>query len=393
MGGGQLGRMKIALKKWVRQRGLTVFLCFLIGGFVAAVEQLIWPDSVAAQPWCGGHYIDWRGNAPKAFFAQKHEDGIAPVLEAPAWLNRERWDALVFKAFDRAEPLGQTVVLRREDVAGMRVCVQSPEASGIGKNLEPYANREWWQFHIRRWTGVSWGGDLRIAECRWEPPNGWVYVRAAEGDEIGSGAASARSRREPHPHGAGRWLWSAITFQPEPSNPEALEPLVFEGILAHELGHVMGFSHVPGDLPWWIMQVPAARPWPEDESQHAQLAYQVGPNVQYPGLVEGGLMPGDRVYYFPDYVDGGGCSVQLAVSNIDTTAAAAVVVTAYDQEGQPTPGFFDSEATIEIPALGTRVLRSTGMGEIRRGWIEAETDTASVSGLLTYSNAGTGLAS
>ena len=95
--------------------------------------------------------------------------------------------------------------------------------------------------------------------------------------------------------------------------------------------------------------------------------------------------------YFPDYVDGGGWSVQLAVSNIDTTAAAAVVVTAYDKEGQPIPGFFDSEATFEIPALGIRVLRSTGMGEIRRGWIEAETDTASVSGLLTYSNAGTGL--
>ena len=95
--------------------------------------------------------------------------------------------------------------------------------------------------------------------------------------------------------------------------------------------------------------------------------------------------------YFPDYVDGGGWSVQLAVSNIDTTAAAAVVVTAYDKEGQPIPGFFDSEATFEIPALGSRVLRSTGMGEIRRGWIEAETDTASVSGLLTYSNAGTGL--
>ena len=94
--------------------------------------------------------------------------------------------------------------------------------------------------------------------------------------------------------------------------------------------------------------------------------------------------------YFPDYVDGGEWSVQLAVSNIDTTAAA-VVVTAYDQEGQPIPGFFDSEATFEIPALGSRVLRSTGMGEIRRGWIEAETDTASVSGLLTYSNAGTGL--
>ena len=95
--------------------------------------------------------------------------------------------------------------------------------------------------------------------------------------------------------------------------------------------------------------------------------------------------------YFPDYVDGGEWSVQLAVSNIDTTAGAAVIVTAYDQEGQPIPGFFDSEATFEIPALGSRVLRSTGMGETRRGWIEVRTDTASVSGLLIYRNADTGL--
>ena len=95
--------------------------------------------------------------------------------------------------------------------------------------------------------------------------------------------------------------------------------------------------------------------------------------------------------YFPDYVDGGEWSVQLAVSNIDTTAAAAVVVTAYDQEGQPIPGFFDSEATFEIPALGNRVLRSTGVGETRRGWIEVGTDAASVNGLLTYRNAATGL--
>ena len=95
--------------------------------------------------------------------------------------------------------------------------------------------------------------------------------------------------------------------------------------------------------------------------------------------------------YFPDYVDGGGWSVQLAVSNIDTTAAAAVVVTAYDKEGQPIPGFFDSEATFEIPSLGNRVLRSTGVGATRRGWIEVGTDTASVSGLLTYRNTETGL--
>ena len=68
-----------------------------------------------------------------------------------------------------------------------------------------------------------------------------------------------------------------------------------------------------------------------------------------------------RTLYFPDYVDGGGWSVQLAVSNIDTTTAATVSVTASDQEGQPVPELFDSEADFEIPARGNRILRSTGV--------------------------------
>ena len=96
--------------------------------------------------------------------------------------------------------------------------------------------------------------------------------------------------------------------------------------------------------------------------------------------------------YFPDYVDGGGWSVQLALSHIAAaTEDAEIIVTAYDREGQPIPGFFDSEGTFGIPSLGTQILRSTGLGAIRRGWIEVQTDTASVSGLLTYRNARTGL--
>ena len=96
--------------------------------------------------------------------------------------------------------------------------------------------------------------------------------------------------------------------------------------------------------------------------------------------------------YFPDYVDGGGWSVQLALSHIAAAAEdAEIIVTAYDREGQPIPGFFDPEGAFWIPPLGTRVLRSAGVGEIRRGWIEVKTYTASVSGLLTYRNTETGL--
>ena len=74
---------------------------------------------------------------------------------------------------------------------------------------------------------------------------------------------------------------------------------------------------------------------------------------------------GEAVLYFPDYVDGGGWSVQLALSNLARRTGAAVVVTAYDQDGQPVPGLFGSETAFEIPPLGSRVLSSAGTG--RRG--------------------------
>ena len=99
--------------------------------------------------------------------------------------------------------------------------------------------------------------------------------------------------------------------------------------------------------------------------------------------------PEERTLYFPDYVNGGGWSVQLALSNVDATEAAAVVFEVYDQGGQPILDMFDSESTFEIPSLGSRVLRSTGTGTIRRGWIQVRTDSASVSGLLTYREAQT----
>ena len=120
--------------------------------------------------------------------------------------------------------------------------------------------------------------------------------------------------------------------------------------------------------------------------------------------------------YFPDYADGAGWSVQLAVSHIAAaTKDAAVLVAAYDREGQVIRDFFETEyifegrlvsslasGSFEIPPLGTRVLKSNeSHGEVgqpspserefRRGWIVVKTDTASVSGLLTYRNADTGL--
>ena len=99
----------------------------------------------------------------------------------------------------------------------------------------------------------------------------------------------------------------------------------------------------------------------------------------------------ETVLYFPDYVDGGGWSVQLVLSNVDPDISAQVPFEVYDPEGQPVLDLFDSELTLEIPALGTRILRSTGSGAIRRGWIRIEADSATISGLLTYRHAQSGI--
>ena len=95
--------------------------------------------------------------------------------------------------------------------------------------------------------------------------------------------------------------------------------------------------------------------------------------------------------YFPDYVVGSGWSVQLALGNINTTAAAEVVVEVYDQGGAPIQDLFDSASAFEIPPLGSRVLRSAGEGSLRRGWIQVRNPSGSVRGLLTYRHAGTGI--
>ena len=63
--------------------------------------------------------------------------------------------------------------------------------------------------------------------------------------------------------------------------------------------------------------------------------------------------PGEAILYFPDYVDGGGWSVQLVLSNVDPDAAAEVQVEVYDPDGQPVLDLFDSDLTLEIPALGS----------------------------------------
>ena len=96
--------------------------------------------------------------------------------------------------------------------------------------------------------------------------------------------------------------------------------------------------------------------------------------------------------YYPDYVVGGGWSVQLVLTNDDASQPVSVVVDVYDQQGRSQPTFFGSSGnTFEIPAQGSRVLSNTGASHIQRGWIEVRSPRSTVGGLLTYRQVETGI--
>ena len=133
----------------------------------------------------------------------------------------------------------------------------------------------------------------------------------------------------------------------------------------------------------------------EDESNFAPLGLRFGKRTRslssVPAIRDETREPMETALYFPDYVDGSGWSVQLALSNIDAAAAAGVRVEVFGEDGRTVRDLFDAESAFRIPPLGSRVLKSAGAGAIRRGWIEVESDSAAVGGLLTYRQSETGV--
>ena len=214
--------------------------------------------------------------------------------------DRELWDAIIYAAYDSPMPEPthengmtslpleerRTLVIAENTVRTIQICIQSSDESYSGERLTTYSDSSWWRRQIDRWSNFSWRGDIQIDACTDEPMTSWIHVREGDEGEVGEEAyAHALSWRYYDPHGVeSRWSHSEIVWHPE--NARKLDEAEFEQTLAHELGHVLGLWHTPPGT-GFVMDATGfpLGPWSAKESSLTQLAYRVGPNVQYPGLL------------------------------------------------------------------------------------------------------------
>ena len=266
-----------------------------------------------AQAVCGGHYITYIGGLPTATpdfrtyiggpptATPRIRQHGPPTLSEPSGMtaqDRALWDALIFDAYEHPTPSPDaedywrssipleerhTRVMDTGDATSFGLCIQEADESYTGERLEQY-DSAWWRGEVQRFTNGRWTGTLEVGTCTGDPPAGWVYVREGDPGEVDDDSiAHTVSWYSRNIHGTVEtWVKSEIVFHSERKVRNTSEAY-FKVTLAHELGHVLGLSHVPPSSSF-VMAPGTLSTWPDQESRLAQLAHQVGAGFEYPGF-------------------------------------------------------------------------------------------------------------
>ena len=211
-------------------------------------------------------------------------------IPRPPWVNGQYWDELVFDATEEPDYEDRrTFGLTDSELAALDVYIKTtaPE-EGVAPISEDMLG--WWRQSIpeavREITGEPWRGRITTGVDSRQLTDGRVNVGIGTEEDFADRDACAIATISYYVYpdgGYAEWAYADILFNPDDGR------CVFRQdsrgtTMAHELGHVLGLFHVSDPAAIMYKRFGFDRGYTQQLVDHAQLLYELGPGLPYPGF-------------------------------------------------------------------------------------------------------------
>ena len=216
------------------------------------------------------------------------------VAPRPSWVDERYWDQLVFDLLDepdRDKTVIRTRGLTSDELASLDIYIETPAPEADVPSISDEMVT-WWMRAlpdaVRQLTGQPWRGSISSGtDSREADVDGRVNIRIGaeeEFDDKSKACAYASTGYYVYPDDSfAEWGESEIIISPTAQERCSIYDDSQSYTMVHELGHVLGLSHVddPADLMYGREHAEAG--YTQRLIDHTLLLYETGPTAKYPG--------------------------------------------------------------------------------------------------------------
>ena len=210
----------------------------------------------------------------------------------PSWVQRQFWDELVFDATEESDyDDRRTFGLTDSELANLDIYIKTTAPDdGVAPISEQMLT--WWRQAIpeavREITGQPWRGRITTGVDSRALTDGRVNVGIGDEEDFADrekACAIARTSYYAYPDGGyAEWAYGEILFRPDDDDGCIFRDDARGTTMAHELGHVLGLFHVSDPAALMYRRAGRDRGYTRQLVDHAQLLYELGPGLVYPGF-------------------------------------------------------------------------------------------------------------